>query len=224
VAYTKLVSQERQRLLLAATTTFDGIANRINEEMRIISFDVCRGKRGKVKGCRRPQFALQVSEVAFDLFFNSPRGYRAQYHKSPEHGERENAKLISLMLHKLISYAGDKTPKHPMSAELLEVSLNAKSAKIWINEQGVRSQQGDDIANKRIYLDVEPWVSTARAFFRAPSNYPDNNKEIKAVDGVKAPTGTTLEVKGAFVDDNGNEQIAEGKEDRSRQIHLYGFT
>lgn len=83
-SYTELVSKERQRLLLA-DANFSDIFTQINSEMRIISFDVCQGKRGKVKGCRRPEFAFQVSKEAFDLFFNSPHGYRAQYHRSPEH-------------------------------------------------------------------------------------------------------------------------------------------
>lgn len=110
-----------------------------------------------------------------------------------------------------------------MSIELVKRSLKAKSAKIWINEQCARNQQGDDITNVKIYLEVEPWSGTARAYGLAPSAYRDPNKEIKAIDGVKAPTGTILEVKGAFVDDNGNEQIAQDKLDRSLQIHSYGY-
>jgi hypothetical protein len=44
------------------------------------------------------------------------------------------------------------------------------------------------------------------------------------VDGVRAPTGTILEVKGAFIDDGGQEGFPENKKNRSVQIHLYGFT
>lgn len=222
-SYTNRVSPERQKSLLAAPD-FDGIARRIVEQMQIISFDIHRGNRGEVKGCKRPEFALQVSEETFDLFYNSSRGYRGQYLRSPEDGERANSKLISMMSDRLIYYAKDTTIKHTLCAKELGRSLEAGSAKSWINEKGDRAQRGDDIRHLIVDLKVEPWVGTAKEYVATPAKYPDPNKEIKAVDGVKAPTGTVLEVKGAYFDENGNEHIAEDKKDRSLQIHLYGFT
>ena len=73
-------------------------------------------------------------------------------------------------------------------------------------------------------LGVEPWLTTAQAYVATSAEFTDPNKEVKALDGVKAPTGSVLEVKGAFVDDRGEEHIAEDKKDRSLQIHLYGYT
>ena len=97
-------------------------------------------------------------------------------------------------------------------------SLAAGSAKIWIDEKGARSQRGDDITELKADLEVEPWLSTANAYVAAPTKYPDPDREIKAVDGVKAPEGTIVEVKGAFFDQDGQERVAENKKDRIDRI------
>ena len=81
-----------------------------------------------------------------------------------------------------------------------------------------------DSLSSECALAVEPWLSTAKAYVAAPAKYPDPNGEIKAVDGVKAPEGTILEIKGAFIDQYGQERVAANKTDRAQQIHLYGFT
>ena len=210
--------------MLLASPRFDAITNRVFDEMEITGFDVVPGKIGAVKGCTRPEFSLVVSPDTFDLFFNSPCGYRGQYHKSRKVGEHANATLISRMANRLIAYANGRTTKHGMDVEAMRQSLAAGSAKIWIDEQGARSQRGGDITELKADLEVEPWRSTANAYVAAPAKYPDPDREIKAVDGVKAPEGAILEVKGAFIDQDGQERVAEDKKDRSLQIHLYGFT
>ena len=111
-----------------------------------------------------------------------------------------------------------------MSIEGICASLAMDSVKIWINEGGPRAQQSDDISNPLVDLAVEPWLSTAMAYVAAPAKYPDLNGEINSVDGIKAPEGTILEIKGAFIDQNGQERVAANKIDRARQINLYGFT
>ena len=188
------------------------------------SFDVDPGKIGVVKGCTRPEFSLVVCPDTFDLFFNSPQGYRGQYHRSANAGQQANEKLISRMAGRLIAYTNGKTTKHSMGAHAIRRSLAAGSAKIWIDEQGVRAQRGDDITELKADLAVEPWLRTAMAYVAAPAKYTNPLGEINAVDGVKAPKGSLLEVKGAFIDQDGQEHLAENKENRSLQIHLYGFT
>lgn len=221
-SYTEGVNPKRQATLLAAPS-FQSIIDRVLDEMEITSFDVVRGKIGEVKGCTRPEFSLVVCPDTFDLFFNSPQGYRGQYHKSVKAGQRVNAKLVTAMADKLTAYASHKTTHHSTSTERIRASLAADSAKIWINEEGPRAQRPDDIINLVVDLAVEPWLSTAKAYVAARAKYPDPNGE-KAVDGVKAPEGTILEVKGAFIDQYGQERVAENKTDRARQIYLYGFT
>ena len=73
-------------------------------------------------------------------------------------------------------------------------------------------------------LEVERWLQAAKRYVANPANYPDPNGIIKAIDGARAPTGTILEVKGAFINEHRIEHIPEDKKDRSLQIHVYGFT
>lgn len=220
-SYTDRVNPERQAMLLAAPI-FEAIINRVLDEMTITSFDVVRGKIGEVKGCMRPEFSLVVSPNTFDLFFNSPQGYRGQYHQSPEAGQRANAKLLSMMADRLMDFAHGKTTKHSMSTERIRRSLAAGSAKIWIDEQGGRAQRGDDITQRKADLRVQPWFKTAQEFVANPAGQPAH--AILAIDGVKAPTGTILDVMGAFTDEDANEHIPANKIDRAQQIHLFGFT
>lgn len=222
-SFTDRVNQERQRRLLAAPR-FRTIIDHLSAEMRVTGLEVVPGKTGAVKGCVRPEFTLNVSPHIFDLFFNSPRGYRAQFHKSPHAEDRANSDLISHISAKLIDYAHGRTTKHQMRVEAIRRSLCASSAKIWIGECGTRSQRAEDIKHLRVDLEVEPWLGTARAYVLDPSKYPNPNGEILAVDGVKAPTGTILQVKGAFIDESGQEHVPEDKKTRSLQIHLFGFT
>ncbi len=208
--------------MLLSAPDFDAIVSRILGEMQIMAFDVCRGTIGEVKGCVRPEFSLAVSPETFDLFFNSPHGYRGMYHHSPDIGQRANADLLSGLTDKLLAFATGRTTKHRMDIEAIRQSLAGDSAKIWINEQGARTQRGDDICEFRADLLVEPWLRTAQDYVANPAAYP--GQEILAVDGVRAPTGTILEVKGAFLDKDCNEHILANKIDRAQQIHLYGFT
>jgi hypothetical protein len=129
---------------------------------------------------------------------------------------------MSMMMGRLVDYAKGKTTKHTMMIDNFLASLKARSAKFWIDEQRARAEKADDIRHLIVDLEVEPWLTTARSYVAAPSQEDPNT--IKAVNGVKAPTGTVLEVKGAFIDEDGEEHIPEDKKDRSLQIHLYGYT
>lgn len=115
-----------------------------------------------------------------------------------------------------------------MTDAALECSAISKPVAVGtglkINEQGDRAQQGDDIIVLKECLQVQPWLKTAKKYVANPADYPDPYKEILAVDGVKAPTGTVLEVKGAFIDEDGIERVPNNKKDRSLQINLYGYT
>ena len=85
-SYSERVSPKRQAMLYAATS-FQSIIDRVLDEMRITSSDFPPGEIGAVKGCTRPEFSLVVCPDTFDLFFNSPQGYRGQYHKSAKAGQ-----------------------------------------------------------------------------------------------------------------------------------------
>jgi len=212
-AYSNRVDPERQKLLLAAPD-FECIATSIADEMKIIDFKICAGYRPEVKGCHRAEFKLRVEKTTFDLFFNSRFGYRGQYHQNPSDGESANAALISQICSKLIAHV-----EGHVDLTRIERSLMCISAKIWINEGGIRKERADIALIEELL--VEPWLSAARKFKSDPQSYCD---EIKALDGIRAPTGSILEVKGGFIDASNHEHIAEDKENRSQHIHLYGFS
>jgi hypothetical protein len=88
----------------------------------------------------------------------------------------------------------------------LESSLIAVSAKIWVDE--------DDFPFLHLTEDlaVTTWVAAAKAGHE------------KAGWGLCAPEGSTLEVKGAFLDPTGNEVVPRGKIDRRFEIAKYGFS
>ncbi len=221
--YTERVSTERQALL-GSVQDFGSIAKRIYKEMEITCFRVIPGREGDVKDCRRPEFALRVDKDPFDLFFNSPHGYRGQYRKGEDQGDKANADLISLVLKKLLHHAEDNPTEPSMSPEELGRSLEPEHAKIWIKEQEEKIQLPEAPGKLIVDLEVEPWLGTAKQYVATPDNYPDPNRERNAVAGVRAPEGTVLEVKGAFLDDDGQVKVAASKTNRGEQIRLYGYT
>ena len=214
-SYFDRVDADRQKMLLAVPD-FETIIQRILAEMEITYFDVWPGERGNVEGCKRPEFALRVEKETFDQFHNSPQGYRGQFHKHPEVGDQANAQLLSLLSNKLVEFAQGKPTKAPITTEEIRRSLAEKSAKIWINETG-RASTGTTL---QADLLVQPWLRAAKDFLA--HGEPPEAKHAPL--GVKAPRGTVLDVKGAFLNEHGKEKVAENKKDRSRQIHRYGYT
>jgi hypothetical protein len=212
-AFGDRVAPDRHALLSTAPS-FDCIATSIAAEMEIVDFKMCMGTRPEVKGCERAEFKLKVGKATFDLFFNSRLGYRGLYHQSVSAGESANAELISKTYANLIVHVEG----HAQLAKI-ERSLSCASAKVWINEGGVRKGRTDIAVIEELLVDR--WVSAARRFQSEPKRY---REEIRALDGIRAPTGTILEIKGAFIDRMNGERITEDKKNRSQDIHLYGFT
>jgi hypothetical protein len=140
-----------------------------------------------------------VSPDAYDAFFNSPLGYRAQYARSITEGEKANRQLLSALEPGLVDAAARlKVATH--SSVL--ASLRASRAKLWILESEVEQQLSD-----------------------APSIiFPAWEFESLAGQGLRAPVGTLLEVKGAWMDPLGKEVLDPTKAHRSEQVHKTGFS
>lgn len=214
------VDGKRRKKLLEASK-FEEIADLIIEEMVVSQFCTGHGKISEVKGCKRAQFRLKVPEYIFDLFFNSPTGYRGNYLDGEKKGEEGNRLIINKMADKLAKFANETPDKKMTDCEITK-SLSADSAKIWIDEGGVRRQ--NPITCLEADLLVEPWYGAAVKYLKHPNDCRDPNGCIKALDGVKAPLGTILTVKGGFIDQSGHEHVPCDKINRSQQINLYGFT
>lgn len=220
--------ESRLKKPMEGVGSFQDIVERIRDEANVTWFDVCPGnKYGNAKeleDCIRPELKLKVQAETFDLFFNSPYGYRAQYLKNPEEGLEQNGRLINRLSKKLLEYAKDKKTKIPMNKERIKKSLNCSSARVWISEEGPRSTS--KLINLVEEIQVSEWLKHAReaktAF--ANSQYPSPLEQKKAIEGIKAPEGTVLVVIGAFLDDDGEEVVHPDKIHRRFEIQRYGFT
>jgi hypothetical protein len=147
-------------------------------------------------GCHRASFKLNVHQSAYDAFFNAPAGYRGQYALGEAQGTRANRAVLAALMPRMLT-------AFPTSAMSLAVStsLHGKQAKIWINEPEVQDQLGDPCAS----IDWPEWQF----------NEPDGQ-------GLRAPLGSILEVKGAWIDSTGHEVINPYKCGRARNIYRTG--
>src|SRR6185436_17119448 len=91
--------------ILHAGTTFDDITQRIVDGMTVLC---CH--KSKITDFARPVYTVAVDRANFDLFFNSPNGYRAAYFRSPGSGFEANVAFL-----------------HTVSARLLQDPLSSNS-------------------------------------------------------------------------------------------------
>ena len=90
--------------------------------------------------CLRPVWRLQLNQVLLDRFFNGQGGIRAQYYKSPYHGQKEDLGIfISRLSDRLVELARFKDSSVDM--KLLTTSLSKPSAKAWISERDIQGQK-----------------------------------------------------------------------------------
>lgn len=157
-------------------------------------------KKEALRGCSRACFLIEVTPEAYDAFFNSPVGLRAQYALSPMHGEAANRRLLASLESRLLSF---KRASALPAAEAILWSLCAPEAKIWIHEKEVELQLGGD----------EPQIL-----------YPPWERCSESGVGLLAPYGRKLEVMGGWLSQAGLVVPNPEKATRSRDIHNSGFT
>ena len=149
---------------------------------------------------------MNVDSEAFDAFFNSPGGYRAQYLYDPDQGQTANnhvlRELEPELTNAVIKYCGERHPNR----EKVRHSLLANSAKIWPDEEAL------DFTEATIDLAIERWKQ-ACDWINAPKD-----------SGLWAPEGTRMKVFGAFIDPWGNEVVPRRKMHRRFDIHECGFS
>lgn len=183
----------------------------------IAGYAIDWGTKRELQGCKRPAFLLEVSTEVFDIFFNSPMGYRAQYAIAPEVGISQNAYLIECLSDHLTAYS-EANPHPDMNLLEVRTCLKFPSAKIWIKEENENALHEDDLV---VEIEFPRWVENAKTAY-----YDANADEqlIKAIRGVLAPTGKYLEVKGSWLDNSGKEFIDPAKAARATDIWQYGFS
>jgi hypothetical protein len=207
--YSANLPRDRVSALLAPSTIAT-IANRIVAEMEIACchFQSCddHANFGRVAYC------VQVSEDLFDLFFNSPHGYRGAYFRSPGEGVDANSIFIGALAPRLLAMSAAGASQEELAR--VRESLSSSSAKAWLAEKGLgicpkcEGEWGP-------HTDTVPEILNGR--WELGQSGPQCN-------GRKAPRFTQIRVFGAFLDDRKNEFVPCRKRHRAKDIHFWGWS
>lgn len=208
-SYSASFPRERASELLAPSTV-GAIANRIAAEMEIACchFQICddHSEFGRVVYC------VRVSEDLFDVFFNSPHGYRGEYFRSPGAGVDANAAFIGALVPQLVAVSERGAAAEEQSR--FRESLSSPSAKLWLAENGLglcAKCEGE-------------WGPPADTRAEIINGRWENGESGPQCHGRKAPRLTKIRVFGAFLDDRKNEFIPTRKRQRAKEIHLWGWS
>ncbi len=157
-------------------------------------------------------YCVQVSEDLFDLFFNSPHGYRGAYFRSPGEGVDANSTLIGALAPKLLAMSAAGASEEELTR--VRESLSSSSAKAWLAEKGLgicpkcEGEWGP-------HTDTVPEILNGRW---------ELGQAGPQCDGRKAPRFTKIRVFGGFLDDRNNEFVPCRKRHRAKDIHLWGWS
>jgi len=193
---------EARRLVLAKSNSFEELAGKVVDDVRVIRAIAEPGRDRGLTDCLQPVFFVELPNTG-DMLFNGPHGYRAQYWIDPWRGLDANAWLLTCLRPKLLAAVNIEDQPNLAKIDIC-ASLDAMSAKIWIREASSTLMNSRD-------LDVEPWVSEAA-----------RGVEL-ALLGLAAPQVSKFEVKGALLDPFGNERVPARKIRRHHDIHNFGF-
>lgn len=191
---------------LNAVDTFDDVVKAIHTTLEVVGGWVCPATELGASDCWRPIVAVTVEPTAFDVFFNSPLGYRGQFLLSPEAGQAANSVLLRTLEPALTKAVIIDCGTNRLSAESIHRAFLANSAKIWPDESEL------DFTQATNDLDIGRWR--------------DSSETINAPTGAAlwAPEGNTLLAIGAFIDPFGNEVVTRRKILRRFELHESGFT
>ena len=175
--------------------------------------------------CTRASWSIRLDSVLLDKFFNGHMGIRAQYYASPYHGGSMNRRLLSALHNRLVKLAQVADPS--VDKDLLELSLNASSAKAWISEKNLAGQKiirASDLALAEEELQND-WLDLARAVKNGALGKEHFQLYSAAINGVRAPIADQFEVKGAWITHVDQcEYVTPDKRDRDCQLFMFGFT
>lgn len=200
---------DRLDLLLGAHS-FGDVRDRVVEEARFLCCHVQCCEENPAFA--RVAFCFEVSPDAFDLFYNSPVGYRGSYFRSPHEGLAANEDLIAAMLPKL-------TAAIPPEADTSECqfvweSLTSPTVKAWLAEIGLG----------HCARCAGEWGNPSDGMPEIVNGRWEVANCASAIRGRKAPRLTKIRFFGAFLDDRYNEWISGRKRHRAWQIYRWGWS
>lgn len=207
--YARRFPVHRLDLLLGARS-FADVRDRVVHEARFLCCHVQHCEEDPAFA--RMAFCYSVSADAFDLFYNSPVGYRGSYFRSPYEGLAANEDLITAMLPKMT----DAIPQEADTRERHFVweSLTSPTAKVWLAENGLEQCAGCE----------GEWGNPSDEIPEIINGRWDTAGCGSAFRGRKAPRLTKIRFFGAFVDNRYNEWLSGRKRHRAWQIHRWGWS
>jgi hypothetical protein len=214
-SYSLAVDAAARLPVLTGGTTFAEITQRIVSEMSVLC---CHYSEIGGMGFSRPVYTVQVGRELFDLFFNSPDGYRAAYFRSPGAGLDANVSFIRAVSARLVQ--SHLSANSTLSDSRIRESLATPSAKAWLAEHGKE-------IDRRCSGCQGEWSSGAGG---PPDQAEIHNGAWEAASGQnaewgrKAPYLTKLRVMGAFLNDQLHELVPHDKRFRAYDIHRYGWS
>jgi hypothetical protein len=210
------VSEDRRKSL-AEPFEFTELLQRLRSEVRNVRYKKEKGSH-EAKGSWRPIIWFDVNEQTFDCFFNSPYGYRGQFLLGADAGRDANKQVLHALADTLVQGAS----LHPPLAEQVQLSLLSPHAKIWIDEDQHCPKNPELI----IQISVPEWVAAATTVHKRLAEHDPTltTKEVDRIYGVRAPSGFTLKVMGAWVGPDGSLSVVPSKLRRAEEIRAYGVS
>ena len=125
--------------------------------------------------------------------------------------------LLGALVDLLMESTGETSARN----ELIRQSILSCHSKNWINEDEHSPRQPELI----VEIAVPEWKAAgevARRSLDASNPIPD--KEVDRIFGVRAPEGTSIEVKGSWLDCDNRTRRTTSKINRAQDIHDFGVS
>src|SRR5437016_3173017 len=187
-------ADSRVRALLKPNS-FDHIAECVVATMRVLC---CHRSTITETEFRRPVYTVQIERDLFDLFFNSPAGYRAAYFCSAGRGVDANLLLMQLAASRLIEHTASSECELP--PDFLRESLATPSAKAWVAECGKELEH-------RCTGCRGEWSAGTTQRREIRNGRWEHSTDVRAEWGTQAPYLSKVRFIGAFLNDQCSEFI-----------------
>lgn len=195
-----LPAVRRKRLECAAAA--DTLISQVISSAMLVSAPACENSAERT-GYIRAVAQFRISADLFDLLFNGPTGYRAQYYLSESQGDAAN-RLLTRGLSSIIAGL-PQSCSTSSNLCVVNASLDGPWTKIWPRNHLFIEAPCNELRARR-------WVS---------------NCISRSSQGLKAPFDQDgiVELKGTFTDPtDGKYWLDPCKEHRSKDIHLKGHS
>lgn len=200
----------KRLVALLRPISFPEVVHRLKDEMTTVCFH--RDARSADPSFSRAIFCVHVGFSLFDLFFNSPTGYRGAYFSAPESGIEANRLLFDNLSPALVEWAIARQGSE--NRDWMLESLSQSSAKAWLAEES-RHLCGECAGE---------WGASHVPALTIVNSRWESSLHTHAGWGRQAPRLTKLRFLGGFVNGAHEEWLPEGKQNRARDIWEHGWT